>query len=261
VRSDLLRHDLGVATRRKERHRDAAPHRAPARRHGRLRDITMDIIGPRDVSLVHTPQTPAPTMVQYGALQQSRDHFDLALFEGRLPPCLITLQREAGTGGYFAPNRFTSSDGSVKIDEIALNPKCFRIRSVREICSFLVHEMTHQAQYHFGKPARNGYHDRAWAEAMKKIGLWPSSTGQIGGRETGYRMSHYVIEDGPFARAFDELDATIEWGDTLTQEEAPKPKAKRLKFICSSCSFNVLAVPSGEGRIACIPCQRVMVPA
>ena len=34
---------------------------------------------------------------------------------------------------------------------------------------------------------------------MQEIGLMPSNTGQPGGGKTGQQMTHYVIEDGPFA--------------------------------------------------------------
>ncbi len=33
---------------------------------------------------------------------------------------------------------------------------------------------------------------------MKAIGLHPSSTGKEGGEETGDRVSHYILPDGPF---------------------------------------------------------------
>jgi hypothetical protein len=219
------------------------------------------IIGPRDLNVVRTPQAAMPTLVTYTALQQAFDHFKRTLLDDRSPPCLITLQRKGRAQGYYSPDKFASMDGESKLDEMALNPKYFRAQSVREICSTLVHEMVHQVQHHFGKPTRPGYHDRKWGEAMKAIGLWPSGTGKPGGRETGYHMSHYIIEGGPFAVAFEALDATIEWGDTLTQEEAAKPKAKRLKFTCPLCGFNVLAVPSGEGRIGCFTCGNIAMAA
>jgi hypothetical protein len=42
---------------------------------------------------------------------------------------------------------------------------------------------------------------------MKSIGLQPSSTGMVGGKETGQRMLDYVLPDAPFSSAFAELAA------------------------------------------------------
>ena len=183
------------------------------------------------------------------------------MFDDRLPACLITLQRQSRTFGYYSRGKFTALNGEAKTDELALNPTHFRSRSLRETCSTLVHEMVHLAEAHFGTPGRNGYHSRSWAKAMKAIGLCPSSTGRPGGRETGYSVSHYIIEGGPFALAFDALETTIEWGDTLFQEASAKPKAKRLKFVCPSCNFSVQASPSAAGKLACIPCGHVEIVA
>lgn len=43
-----------------------------------------------------------PTTTAYSELQQAFDHFNMELFEGLLPPCLITLQRKKRTMGYFS---------------------------------------------------------------------------------------------------------------------------------------------------------------
>jgi hypothetical protein len=37
---------------------------------------------------------------------------------------------------------------------------------------------------------------------MERVGLMPSSTGEPGGKRTGQKVSHYILADGPFARAF-----------------------------------------------------------
>jgi hypothetical protein len=62
--------------------------------------------------------------------------------------------------------------------------------------------MVHLEQHHFGKASRNGYHNKQWAAWMERIGLMPSNTGEPGGKRTGQRMSHYILPDGAFARAF-----------------------------------------------------------
>lgn len=59
-----------------------------------------------------------PTTQNYAELQRAYDHFNLVLFEGKLPACLITLQREKRTCGYFSHQRFADLDGHTT-DEIA----------------------------------------------------------------------------------------------------------------------------------------------
>lgn len=100
-----------------------------------------------------------PTPEAYAELQQAFEHFNQALFDGALPDCLITLQRERRTHGYFSSARFVHHSGR-RTDEIAMNPGYFAIRSIRETLSTLVHEMVHAWQFHHGKPGRRGYHNR-----------------------------------------------------------------------------------------------------
>ena len=62
-----------------------------------------------------------PTFEMYSELQTAFDHFNRILFDNKLPECMITLQREASTFGYYSVNRFVKKNGQ-KIDEIAMNP-------------------------------------------------------------------------------------------------------------------------------------------
>jgi hypothetical protein len=149
-----------------------------------------------------------PTSQTYDNLLLAYRFMNEALFGGILPPCLITLQREKKTYGYFSGGRFKyASDDSRSTDEIALNPTYFRTegRDDQGVISTLVHEMAHLWQHHYGKPGRGRYHNDQWAEKMKEIGLIPSSTGQPGGKETGDCMSHYIEDKGAFARAYRDL--------------------------------------------------------
>lgn len=215
-----------------------------------------------------------PTQETYDALQHAYDHFNWLLFETALPNCLITLQRKGRTFGYFHHKRFRREDGAA-CDEIALNPAHFKTRSIEEILSTLAHEMVHLWQFHFGTPGRGRYHNRQWAEKMKSIGLYPSSTGQPDGAELGDCVSHYIIEDGLFARATRELTDKgfdIEWQDQVQAEEAvlnplgggdgegqesdgetqgrPSRKGgRRVKYTCPACGLNAWA--KHEAHLIC----------
>ncbi len=164
------------------------------------------------------------------------DYFNQALFEGKLPPCLITLQREQRTYGYFSPKRFGNRAGQIT-DEIAINPEYFAVVPIVEVLQTLVHEATHLWQSHFGTPGRGRYHNAEWAEKMESIGLMPSSTGQPGGRRVGDQMADYVIPNGKFARAVDQLLSaerfSITWFDL-----SPPPTAAGAPYPVAASNFD-----------------------
>lgn len=146
-----------------------------------------------------------PTVQAYGELQTAFDHYNKALFDGQLPLCLITMQREKRTYGYFSAGRFINRNDKTTTDEIALNPSYFGVIPLLEILQTIVHEMAHAWQLHHGTPGRRGYHNKEWAEKMESIGLMPSSTGEPGGAKTGEKMADYAIPGGRFLLATAEL--------------------------------------------------------
>lgn len=159
--------------------------------------------------------TKKPTKETYTELDIAYDFFNKHLFENRLPPCLITLQREKRTYGYFSKKRFVNKKGE-HIDELAMNPSYFGIRSIPETLSTFVHELTHVEQEYYGKPSRNGYHNKEWGRLMERVGLCPSNTGQKDGKQTGQQMSHYIIKGGAFDMACKKLmseEFTLSWYD------------------------------------------------
>jgi len=223
---------------------------------------------------------PAPSLETYGELQTAYDHFNAELFDGALPACLITLQREKHTYGYFSPKRFGAEDGRVT-DEIAMNPTFFAVQPVSEVMQTLVHEMAHLWQAHFGKPSRRGYHNKEWGAKMEAIGLMPSSTGQPGGKKLGEKMADYPIPGGRFEAACESLQTEafrITWRDRVPAlrptpprpegedggedeadapegTEAAKPnKSNRYKYSCPGCSLNVWGKPGL--RLMCADCSQ-----
>lgn len=222
-----------------------------------------------------------PTLQMYAELQRAFDFFNVELFEGKLPPCMITLQRQKKTQGYFSPGRFTNRKTGELVDEIAMNPSYFAVQSIIECMQTLVHEMSHAWQHHWGNPGRARYHNREWAEKLESIGLMPSNTGRPGGKKTGDTMGDYIIEDGPFAIACKKLltkDFALSWLDrfpvsiehlahTLHQlpeevkvelsdeelknlsieivEEVPKKKTT-FRYVCPICQLKVWGKPNLE---------------
>lgn len=165
-----------------------------------------------------------PTVETYAELQFAYDTFNRRLFDNQLPDCLITLQREKRTYGYFSADRFGNRQGDT-VGEIALNPTYFAVVPLVEIMQTLAHEQTHIWQQHFGNPGRGRYHNEEFANKLESIGLMPSSTGQPGGKHTGDSMADYAIEGGLFLQVCRELltqDYKISWYDRFAPPEAVK---------------------------------------
>jgi predicted SprT family Zn-dependent metalloprotease len=197
----------------------------------------------------------AITPLEYSGLQDAYDHFNAELFDGKLLDVFITYQRKAHSAGYFSADRFSGRVGKFGKHELALNPDGFINHTDEQVVQTLVHEMTHVWQHVFGKPSARGYHNKEWAAKMKSISLQPSSTGMVGGKETGQRMSDYIIPGGPFTKAYARL-AAKGWKLNLQSAHRPGPKGginSKTKFTCSSCGQNAGGKP--DLAILCKPCK------
>lgn len=207
-----------------------------------------------------------PTHETYSELQQAYDFYNAELFDNQLPACLLTLQREKKTYGYFSAQRFIRIEDGVKTDEIAMNPAYFAVCPILEVMQTLVHEMVHAWQHHHGKPGRRRYHNKEWGDKMEAIGLMPSSTGKPGGKKTGESVADYPIEGGRFLEATGRLlkDFKLSWTDRFPArhvnaealenataegllaalgemgvEAEPPTKPTRTKYTCPTCETNV----------------------
>jgi hypothetical protein len=219
---------------------------------------------------------PVPTTEAYRFWQDSFDLFNDRLFgRRRLPNTIITLTRHPRALGYFCAGSFENADGAIA-HEISMNPSWFAARGDAATLSTLVHEMCHLCRHVHGGPNRKrgkgarGYHDAPWADIMESVGLMPSDTGEPGGRRTGFQMTHYIIEGGPFDRACRELlgnGYSIDWRDALIKPPpvptvvavaaAPAPSGGRTRFKCPKCQVFVEARKSA--RLACLDCNRPLV--
>jgi hypothetical protein len=197
-----------------------------------------------------------PTRTTYLDLAYAYDFFNRRLFAGRLPRCLITMQRRRTTYGYYASARFGTADGSEITDEIAINPSPLRNLTIEDILSTLVHEQTHLEQHHFGTPGRGRYHNKKWVGLMIAVGLVPSDTGLPGGKQTGERVNHYILPGGPFDQACSELvrerfviryvELPTRAADQVEGPEADlrkKKAASKTRYTCPRCALNAWGKP------------------
>ena len=164
---------------------------------------------------------------------QAYAYFNKQLFGGKLPVCLITVRKHGQARGFFHGEVFGATEGSEIRDEIALNAKLFKERTPAQTFSTLVHEMVHLKQHHFGNPSRNGYHNKEWADMMDAVGLAPTDTGEPGGKRTGQKVTHYIVEGGPFDLAFKAHPFVVPYYDRLRDPEAAQRKLK-FTYICSN---------------------------
>lgn len=195
------------------------------------------------------------------ALQKSYDTFNEELFHGELPACVITLQRHAKCHGYFMPDSFEDRDGTFKVHEIAINPAHMKERTVEAVLSTLLHEMIHLWQQEFGSPSKVNHHNAEWGAKMKELGLYPSSTGEPGGKETGRKVSHYIMEDGAFASIVppiaDMVRGALLVGVPRDEAKARKKAASKTKYSCPDCGTNAWAKP--DTKLICGECDQPMI--
>lgn len=202
-----------------------------------------------------------PTQDTYEGLQLAFDTFNSELFGGKLSRCLLTLQREKATCGYFSADRFADSTGQMA-HEIAMNPTYFAVVPLVEVMQTLVHEMTHSWQAQYGTPARGRYHNVEWARKMEEIGLMPSDTGAPGGARTGDRMADYPIQGGRFlAVCADLIEAKfkLSWYDRFPPDQV-KAAAQNVYAVTHEVAFTHLAAASQLPVISAGERARLSVP-
>jgi hypothetical protein len=197
----------------------------------------------------------ALTEVEYSGLQRAFDFFNVALFDRSVPDCFFTYQRKKNSAGSFAPDEFSGRASDLIRDGIRLNPDTFIGQTDEQIVQSLVFLMCQAWQRHNGTPSGRGYVNRELADKLKAIGLQPTSSGGVGGKETGARIFHYVIPDGAFAHAYKKL-ASNGWHMNLQSapREGPKDRAKKNKstFDCRCGEVGYKNKPSPA--LVCDPC-------
>jgi hypothetical protein len=120
----------------------------------------------RPIEFTAPAQSSDPTRETYLGWGYAGDFFNDQLFDGELPPFLITYQWSHQFYGYYAADRFVRADlkaSAASIDEIAINPAYLAGRPVKVTLSTLVHEMAHLKRCRlFQHRSTPGYHDKKW---------------------------------------------------------------------------------------------------
>lgn len=197
-----------------------------------------------------------PTIDQFTQYQKLFDVLNEKLFHDDVPHVILNFSRKSKTYGFFSADRWHDATKD-NTHEISLNPDMFN-RDFKLVLSTLVHEMCHLWQHACGVPARGRYHNREWGMKMKEVGLYPSSTGQEGGKEVGDKVSHYIIDSGAYDTLYKELqNAKFPYLSTVDDMVPGKPKKPRknskVKYMCPNCNINIW----GKSRldITCTLCK------
>ena len=169
------------------------------------------------------------TSNQFHTLEDLYQYYNHKLFGGNLAECLVNLSRHGGAHGFFVAKEWVSTPRIPMEDDDELPIKHLtpqendtptpKLKVIHEISltpdslnrpdkywhATLVHEMVHLWQCDYGKESRQCYHNKQWANKMESLGLMPSHTGLPEGNKTGQSMTHYIMEGGLFAKAFQSI--------------------------------------------------------
>lgn len=226
-----------------------------------------------EAAAVKLAVTPGTDTDLHDTFKLAYGHFNLTLFDGKLPECMILIHHKKNARGYFWAEQWKNKTNGEGRHEIAMNPDNFGDRDTKDILSTLVHEMTHLEQQVFGTPGKApGYHNHEWVEMMLAVGLLPYNVqkedkptwtdgvvSHMPKSQTGTRISHAIIPGGSFDKSCDTLLSTgvdICWTthEKTAREKAlaKKKRASKTKFTCPDCGQNAWAKP--DAHIGCWSC-------
>ena len=195
----------------------------------------------------------APTTNQYANLQLAYAYFNEKLFLGQLSDCLLVFGRDQkNCYGYFHAEQWQDANGKKKIHMISLTPMHLS-RGLEATFATLVHEMCHLWQQDFGKPSKNGYHNKEWAEKMEEIGLIPTDNGKEDGKKTGPKVTHLIDAGGAFSRTFENMPEHISLPWIGAGELTKKKRVNRNK-VCYECPCENKVWGKPDMTIVCGEC-------
>lgn len=213
-------------------------------------------------STVRLSSNLAPSVEIVGELQQAFDHFNAALFQGKLEPVVFSNSRLKKAHGFFWAKQWNRRSELVgKVHEIGLdfarihNDFGGKKDGDKQVMGTLVHEMCHLLVEQMGKSPPKPYHCKYWVAAMNMVGLEPviiSSKGEISEKATGPNATHNIVEGSHFDKAADELLATgfkFSWFNVPLPDKAKAPAKKKkagakAKHECPTCAGSMWGRPS-----------------
>lgn len=181
-----------------------------------------------------------PTQEQFETYQQIFDYLNQALFDNKLPDCMLSFSRKGKKAlGFFKPERWKNRTGVVT-HEICLNPERLEAQEPRETMTELVHLMVHHWQYMYGRPSQEGYHNQAWADKMVSLGLIPTDTGAPNGKRTGRGIRQNIEDGGRFEQAMLDMPKNYLLPFlSIGSQGGTNLRLDKVKYSCTGCGVNV----------------------
>lgn len=87
----------------------------------------------------------------------------------------------------------------------------------------------------------------------------PSDTGQPGGRRTGQKMTHYILDCGRFQMEADKLINSgfkLNWQSRSMDARQKPPQKSKVKYSCPDCGQNAWGKP--DTKLICGECEQPM---
>jgi hypothetical protein len=91
---------------------------------------------------------------------------------------------------------------------------------------------------------------------MDEIGLTPTSTGEPGGKRTGRKVTHMIVDGGPFDLAQAELNLPLDFFAIGPVAKARKKDLSKLVSCCPLC--NAKAWSKQGALLICYGCDEPM---
>ena len=213
------------------------------------------------------PKPKQPTLQTFQTAQAAFDFFNKRFWNNKLPPVMFLLHRKSSSAGYYREDSFRKINGQGTLPELSVSPCQLKEKDVMQT---ILHEMCHHWQACFGDTGSRGYHNTEWATEMQRVELMPSTTGEPGGKTTGFKMSDYPIKGGAFNAAMRDWKKTREKFEWFSPPEPKKTRqaaepttageksvASKTKFSCT-CGLNAWAKPTAH--LVCGDCSTTMTP-
>ena len=224
-----------------------------------------------------------PTIAMAESLQEITNYLDAFLFEGKLPPCFITLTRNKKViGGYHAQDQWENQDGDI-VPEIGINSNLLAQDDPLVIYNVLIHELLHLELSHNGTGGRTGYHNKQFEKRCNELGLsiLCGDKDAVEGQQTGQAIETNIIEGGKAEMAIAKIPTDLAYyakhildidesgnpektlpGAPMPQtptEPKPKPKTagKRAKYQCPQCAVSMWG--KYHAYIICGDCMQTMI--
>jgi len=226
-----------------------------------------------------------PTIAMAESLQEITNYLDAYLFEGKLPPCFITLTRNNKVlGGYHAQDQWENADGVI-VPEIGINSNLLAQDDPLVIYNVLIHELLHLELSHAGTGGRTGYHNKQFEQRCNELGLSITCNDKdaVEGQQTGQSIETNIIEGGPAEMAIAKIPTDLAYyakhvldidesgkpektipgepGEPTPQkpveQPAPKSAGKRTKYQCPVCGLSMWG--KAGAFILCGTCTQTMI--